>query len=221
MRRASGAPDSGTQPARAGAAGAETGVTHPGPGTGPGTDSSIETGDAETRAREICLWLLTIAPRTAAELARTLRRRGVPQATVDQVLRRFTDVGLIDDAAFAAAWVESRHHSRGLSRRMLAAELRQRGVHENHVRDAISGLDPDEEAATARRLIEKRLVATRGQPAPVRARRLAGVLARKGYPPAMVFRVVREAMEQDGIAAADAGLDDTAEIPDEPEDPGT
>ena len=44
--------------------------------------------------------------------------------------RRFTDVGLIDDAAFARAWVESRHHSRGLSKRSLSAELGRHGVPE-------------------------------------------------------------------------------------------
>ena len=166
--------------------------------------------DAETVAREICLRLLTIAPRTRAQLATALRRRGVPQAASEEVLARFTDAGLIDDAAFASAWVESRHHSRGLSRWVLAAELRRAGVAHDDVCDAVGGLDPGQEAATARRLVERKLAATRGQPAPVRARRLAAMLARKGYAAGMVFRVVREALEQEGINPAEAGLDEPA-----------
>src|SRR6266571_5023075 len=83
------------------------------------------TGEA---ARLICLRLLASRPRTRAELAAALRRRRVTADIVESVLGRFTEVGLIDDAAFARAWVESRHHGRGLARRALAAELKQRGV---------------------------------------------------------------------------------------------
>ena len=60
--------------------------------------------------------MLSVAPRTRTQLAAALRRRGIPADAAEAVLARFTDVGLIDDAAFARAWVESRHHSRGLSR---------------------------------------------------------------------------------------------------------
>jgi regulatory protein len=166
--------------------------------------------DPHTAAREFCLRLLTIAPRTRAQLAAALRRRRVPEHVAEEVLCRFTETGLIDDAAFASAWVESRHYSRGLSRRVLAAELRHRGVGEDEVREAIDELDPGHEAATARRLVDAKLAATRGQPPQVRTRRLVGTLARKGYPAAMVFRVVREALEQEGIDADETGLDDAA-----------
>jgi regulatory protein len=164
--------------------------------------------DPHAAARHICLRLLRLAPRTRAELAAALDRKGVPDSVAEEVLGRFAEAGLIDDVAFANAWVESRHYSRGLARRALAAELRQRGVGADDVRDAIGELDPRQEAATARRLVDAKLAATRGQPPRVRTRRLAGMLARKGYPAAMVFRVVREALEQEGIDAAEAGLDE-------------
>jgi regulatory protein len=151
--------------------------------------------------------MLTVAPRTRAQLAAALRRRGVGEQAAEAVLGQFAGAGLIDDAAFARAWVESRHHGRGLARRTLSAELRRRGVAEEDVRDAIGRLDPDQETATARRLVAARLPATRGQPPPVRARRLVGMLARKGYPPAVAYRVVSDALKQEGLDAADAGLD--------------
>ena len=144
-------------------------------------------------------------------LPRALRSRGVPESVAEEVLGRFAEIGLIDDVAFASAWVESRHYSRGLARRALAAELRQRGVGDDEVREAIGELDPQQEAATARRLVDAKLAASRGQSPQVRTRRLAGMLARKGYPAALVFRVVREALEQEGIDAAEAGLDESAE----------
>jgi regulatory protein len=161
-----------------------------------------DADDPEARAREICLRLLTLAPRTRAQLADALRKRGVPDTVVVGVLNRYADVGLIDDAAFARAWVESRHYSRGLAGRALAAELKQRGVDSGEIRDAIEELGPAAEVATARKLVAQQLAGTRGQPAQARTRRLAGMLARKGYPPGLAFRVIREAMEAEGADAA-------------------
>ena len=158
--------------------------------------------DPEARARQICLRLLTLAPRTRAQLSDALRKRGIPDTVAAGVLDRYTDVGLIDDAAFARAWVESRHYSRGLAGRALAAELKQRGVDSGEIRDAIEELGPAAEVATARKLVAQRLAGTRGEPAQARTRRLAGMLARKGYPPALAFRVIREALEAEGADAA-------------------
>ncbi|HEX5269573.1 MAG TPA: regulatory protein RecX [Gemmataceae bacterium] len=156
----------------------------------------------EQRARQVCLRLLTLAPRTRAQLADALRKRGIPDETADEVLSRFEDVGLIDDAAFARAWVESRHHGRGLAGRALSAELKQRGVAADEIRAAIEeGLGPDAEASAARRLVDRKLDSTRGLPPEQRTRRLAGMLARKGYPAGLVFRVIREALEAEGDLA--------------------
>ncbi len=168
----------------------------------PVPDDKAGQDDPSARAREICLRLLTFAPRTRAQLADALRRRGIPDSVAGDILDRFTDTGLIDDAAFARAWVESRHYSRGLAGRALTAELKRRGVNDDEIRDAIEDLGPDAEVATARKLVERKLASTRGQPPEARTRRLAGMLARKGYPPGLAFRVIREAMEAEGASAA-------------------
>src|SRR6202451_2283585 len=113
------------------------------PGEQPsGSPSEAKAGDPEARARQICLRMLTAAPPTRAQLAAAPPRGHVPRATAEAVLSRFADVGLIDDAAFARAWVESRHHSRGLSRRSLSAELRRTGVASEAIRAGAGTLDP-------------------------------------------------------------------------------
>ena len=154
--------------------------------------------DPEAAARQICLRLLTIEPRSRSQLAEALRRQHIPGPAAEAVLDRFTEAGLIDDPAFARAWVESRHHSRGLSRRALSAELHRRGLADEDVHNAIELVDDDQEAATARRLIAGKVRATRGQPPMARVRKLMGVLARKGYGAALAYRVVREALEAEG-----------------------
>ncbi|CAL9540295.1 Regulatory protein RecX [Streptomyces sp. enrichment culture] len=154
--------------------------------------------DPEERARAICLRLLTGTPRTRGQLAEALRKREIPEDVAESVLSRLEDVGLIDDAAFADAWVESRHHGRGLARRALARELRHKGVDSELIDHAVEQLDPEREERTARALVERKLRATKGLERDRRLRRLAGMLARKGYPEGLALRVVREALEAEG-----------------------
>ena len=176
-----------------------------------------EARDPEVRARQICLRLLAIAPKSRAQLAQAMHRGGVPDEAAEAVLTRFTDAGLIDDAAFARAWVESRHHSRGLSKRSLSAELRRHGIQNDEIREAVDALDPEQEVDTARRLVERKLASNRGRPPEARARQAAGMLARKGYPPGLAFRLIREAMQEEGTELdemdADAYLDPDAQDP--------
>ncbi|MFJ5772581.1 recombination regulator RecX [Streptomyces sp. NPDC093094] len=155
-------------------------------------------GDPVERARAICLRLLTGTPRTRKQLADALRKREIPEDVADAVLSRFEEAGLIDDGAFADAWVESRHHGRGLARRALAQELRTKGVDPALIDTAVSQLDSEQEEATARELVTRKLRATRGLDRDKRLRRLAGMLARKGYSEGMALRVVRQALEEEG-----------------------
>jgi regulatory protein len=161
------------------------------------SDRTTERDPAE-QAREICLRLLEAGPRTADELAKRLRAKGIPDDVAADVLSRFAEVGIIDDALFARMWVDSRHRSKGLAGRALSQELRRKGVADDEIREAVGELDPDEEVATARGLVRRKLGSTRGLTTEARVRRLAGMLARKGYPAGLAFRVVKEELEAEG-----------------------
>nr|WP_232072813.1 regulatory protein RecX [Phytohabitans flavus] len=150
----------------------------------------------------MCLNQLAVRPRTRAELATALARRGISPEVAVEVLERYDEVGIIDDEAFARAWVSSRHHGRGLARRALAGELRRRGVDAETAGAALDDLDPDTEAATARALVDRKLRTARGEPEAV-FRRLAGMLARKGYGPGLAIRVVKDAMAAQSAEAAE------------------
>ena len=169
--------------------------------SGSPSSSRAEKGeprDPVEQARNICLRLLTGTPRTRQQLADALRKREIPDEAAEEVLSRFEDVGLIDDAAFADAWVESRHHGRGLARRALVRELRTKGVDPSVIDEAVGQLDPEQEEETARELVARKLRSTRGLDRDKRLRRLAGMLARKGYAEGMALRVVRQAIEAEG-----------------------
>ena len=159
--------------------------------------------DHEAVARKILLDQLTGRARSRSELATKLARKGVPEEVAVRVLDRFEEVGLVDDEAFARSWVESRQAGKGLARRALAQELRRKGVDDEVSREVLDEVDPEDEEAAARTLVQRKLRSTARLERDAAVRRLSGMLARKGYPPSVAFRVVREELERAGHDASD------------------
>jgi len=166
-------------------------------------DPAEPMADPTSVARSIGLNLLDAAPRTRAQLAEAMRKRGVPEDAVTSVLDRFEEVGLVNDEAFANAWVTSRQAGRGLAPRALSNELRQRGVPEPVIAEAVGRVESDDVEATARDLVTRRARATAGLPTAVRLRRLVALLNRKGYSGELAVRVVREVLAVDADELAD------------------
>jgi regulatory protein len=168
--------------------------------------------DAESVARTIVLTKLTAKARSRQELAEALAARSVPDEVATRVLDRFTEVGLIDDAAFAESWVEGRQQSRGMSKRSLMQELRRKGVDDEVIRASVADLDEAHERSVARGLVDRKLRSTRGLSPDKRLRRLVGMLARKGYPSGVAMAVVREAMHDDDIEVAELAAEMSFEL---------
>jgi regulatory protein len=166
----------------------------------PDEEAQGPDADPESVARTILLDALTGRARSRKELREKLATKDVPDDLAERLLDRFAEVGLVDDAAFARSWVESRQRGRGLARRALAQELRRKGVDDETARTALDDLDPDREEEAARQLVRKKLRSLRGVDHATATRRLAGLLARKGYPAGFAFRIVREELgeQQDG-----------------------
>ena len=155
-------------------------------------------------ARKILLDALTGQARSRKELADKLAKKDVPDELATELLDRFTEVGLIDDAAYARQWVESRHRSRGLAPRALAQELRRKGVGDEETKAALDQIDEGDQREAARALVDKKLRSMSGLDHQVATRRLAGLLARKGYGAGLAFSVVREALaERDDLHVTD------------------
>jgi regulatory protein len=171
-------------------------------GPTPGSSAAaVPEADPVEVAKTIVLTQLSVAPRTRVQLEQVLARRGVPDDAASEALDRFAQLGYVDDEGFAQAWVESRHRGKGLARRALRYELRQRGVDDLTVDAAVGQLDPQTERETAAALVARKLPSTRGLPTPNRVNRLAGMLARKGYSAGVALAVVREALATEGEPA--------------------
>ena len=150
--------------------------------------------DAYDVARQIVLRQLALSPKSRQQLRDKLRTRNCPDDIAEAVLDRMASVGLVDDEAYAGMLVRSQQAGRGLARRALASELRRKGVDDETALATLEGIDPATEREQAERLVAKRLRTMHGLDASVQARRLAGMLARKGYPADLALAVVREAV---------------------------
>ena len=157
---------------------------------------STSEDSREEQARALCLRLLTARARTRAELEGQLTKRGYPEDVSAKVLDRLAHVGLVDDVDFAEQWVRSRRVNAGKGKRALATELRNKGVDNEVITAALADIDAGVERQRAEQLVHDKLRREKldGDDDSKVARRLVGMLARRGYQQTMAFDVVKVAL---------------------------
>ena len=145
--------------------------------------------DSVEKARDRALRFLSYRPRSEAEMRRYLQNKGVPKPVEEEVIRRLTAVGLLDDLAFARYWVENRETFKPRSLRMLRYELRQKGLSEEVIAQALEGLDEEESAYRLAVQRGRRLIRLDHQ---TFRRKLGDYLARRGFP----YEIVNPILER-------------------------
>ncbi|MCC6496431.1 MAG: regulatory protein RecX [Propionibacteriaceae bacterium] len=160
----------------------------------PGEEAADQVdADPIAVAREIALRQLTVRARTRVELARALARKQVPEDAAEAVLDRLEEVGLIDDAVFARDWLAAGGR-RQKSRRVLLGELAEKGVDREVIDAAAAELEAERDFDVARAFAARKARGLAGLEPAVRYRRLAGALARRGFPASVVAQVTKEAL---------------------------
>src|ERR1700752_483263 len=101
----------------------------------------LQTEDARERAIQQALLFLSYRSRSESEIRQNLRKHEIPEGIIEQTLQRLRQDGLSNDDQFAQAWVENRSTFRPRSRRMLAMELRQKGLADEAVSSALEDVD--------------------------------------------------------------------------------
>ncbi len=146
----------------------------------------------EQRAKNVLLFQLSRSMKTRYQLANILKKREIPDDIANAVLDRFTEAQLIDDAAFARAFVNSRLAVSGKSRSVIARELKQKGVSAQDAQDALSVIDSELEDQTAYSVAKKRYQQLSSLDPEVRRRRLMGFLLRRGFSSSLTTRILRD-----------------------------
>ncbi|PJF49111.1 MAG: RecX family transcriptional regulator [Chloroflexi bacterium] len=151
--------------------------------------AELRAADALEQTRLRALDLIAYRPRSVREVQRRLKRAGADDADIAAVVERLKEVGLLDDDAFSRAWVDSRMRVSPRSKRMIAWELRRKGVSSADIQAALEEVDEED---AAYRAAMQRLPKLRGLAPLERKRKLYDYLARKGFDYETIERAVQQ-----------------------------
>lgn len=146
------------------------------------------------QAREAAFRMLDSQARTRADLELRLIRRGYDGDVIVRVLDRLTEIGYIDDRAYATMWAAARHTSRGLARSAIKRELQSKGVDVELVDEALEAISDDDEQARAAAIAEIQAQKLQHMEPQAAIRRIVGVLARRGYSGGLAYTAARTAV---------------------------
>ena len=130
--------------------------------------------------------------KSKGELLAHLKKRGVEDEVASATIYKLTQNGLINDAEFAKAWAQSRHNAKKLSKRIIAGELRTRGVDQSAIDEALDEIDDESEYRMACSLAMKKYSTMSRLEPEVQIRRIQSLLQRKGFGFGVIGRVIRE-----------------------------
>jgi len=172
----------------------------------PETLREVAGAEEVHKATEAALVLLEVRARARREIETRLAQKGYDDLVITQVLEKLTRLGLLDDAQFAAQWVEAKTRaggSRPVGRRRLSSELFGKGVAKEQIAEAVEKVTNDDELALARAAAGKkvRIVPTDRDVLQAERRKLMGFLQRRGFGWEVVKQVTREALPAPGEGA--------------------
>ena len=162
----------------------------------PGSPADLQAeADPRSVARTVVLRRLSSTARTRKDLHDDLLKRDIPEAIADEVLDRFTELGLINDADYAELFVASRRRSRGTARPVLRQELRRKGVSDDQIHAALEQISDEIEFERARALVRSKHPSLSRLDSATRQRRLMGLLMRRGYSGTVAAAAIRQEVD--------------------------
>ena len=164
------------------------------------------------KALDSALGLLEVRARAKREIETRLAQKGIEEEIIVQVIAKLVRLELINDAQFAASWVEAKTRvggNRPVGRRRLSSELYAKGVAKEQIADAVEVVTSDAEMALARAAASKkvRVVPTDRDALQKERQKLMGFLQRRGFGWEVVKQVTRESLPARGEAEEDDDFD--------------
>jgi len=151
--------------------------------------SSLAEADERRTAVDAALRLISYRPRSERELRQRLARKGIRPAVREETLGRLREMGYLDDAAFARFWVETKQAASPRSKRLLAVELRQKGIERETAEEATGELSDEDAAYEA---ATRRLRSLGGLAYGAFRERLGAFLTRRGF----AYEVARKTVDR-------------------------
>ena len=149
--------------------------------------ADLQAEDARERAFQQAMLFLSYRARSESEIRQNLRKHEISESVIEQTLERLRQDGLANDGQFARAWVENRSAFRPRSRRMMAMELRQKGLSDEAISSAVEDLDDE---ALAYEAAQKKVARYKNLEWHEFRKKLSDFLARRGFSYSVVAPVV-------------------------------
>jgi regulatory protein len=177
----------------------------------------MQDEDDRQRAVDSAARFLSYRPRSTHEVRQNLARKGIDSAVIDAAVERLLALGYLDDAAFAAFWVRERCAFKPIARRALRHELRQKGIADSVIDEALAQVDENE---TVYRAAEAQARKLRGSTRQAFEAKLSGFLQRRGFSYSDIRTAIQQLTEtletEDGFFA-ETNHDDSDYPPPAPE----
>ena len=139
---------------------------------------ALKSKDDAAKAMDSAVRFLAARPRSTAEIRRRLAKKDIEEAVVEEVIERLTSLNYVDDLEFARFWVRNREEFNPRGEMALRYELRQKGIADAIIEEALAELDPTESAYRAAR---KKMRSLRNKEPDEQRNKLGAFLNRRGF----------------------------------------
>ncbi len=161
-------------------------------------NAGLEGQAAFEAAREVALRQLDVRARSRSELETAITSRGFSSEVAASVIERLTQLGLVDDLAFARAFSRGRFEAVGKTGAALRVDLHRKGISPEIIDTVLSEIGADEQFERALNLAQKKMRSMPNCDDQAVRRRIFSMLGRKGYSPQVCIRVLDAIVEGGG-----------------------
>jgi len=137
--------------------------------------------DADAKALNYGLKLLSIRKRTKSQLTQRLIGKGFPETSVQKAITRLEAEKLLDDGEYAQRFIQEKRSFRPLGRRRMAYELKSKGIDDRVIESALSEFDESAESDSAYTLAQLKIAAMGKIPLVVKRKKIYDFLTRRGF----------------------------------------
>ena len=156
---------------------------------------ALARSDQFHRSLNAAVHYLSYRPRSEFELRQKLHQHGFDGDSVEAVIVKLKEQGLVDDMAFAQFWKDNRESFSPRSQRLTRLELGRKGVADDIIAQVVDAVDDESSAYRAALSKARSLPLSDYQSF---RRRLGGYLRRRGFGYGVVNHTVERVWQEQG-----------------------
>lgn len=135
---------------------------------------------------------LSFRPRSKKEILDFLKKKRVGEQEVNIVIQKLEEIKTFDDFEFAKWWMEQRQTFRPKGKRVLWLELKQKGLSDEIINQALEIFPKESEEELAKKILQKKAKQLQGLSRQDFFKKASGFLLRRGFSWRAIHKVIKE-----------------------------